>query len=153
MKRLCIMSLLAICLLSACGGKPDYQTLSGETGRFQDLRGRWLLVNYWAEWCSPCIKEMPELKKFSDRYADKAALFTVNFDGASGEELRRQVQKLAIEVPVLSRDPAAVLGIERPQGLPTTYVFAPDGTLAATLNGEQTALSLAAAIGIPDPQP
>jgi thiol-disulfide isomerase/thioredoxin len=144
-KRLLLLPALLIAL-SACGTKPDFETLDGDSGRFSDYRGRWVLVNYWAEWCKPCIAEMPELKKFSDAHAAQAVVLTVNFDGAAGDVLREQVRKLNIEVPVLVNDPAALLGIERPQGLPTTFVFDPQGKLAATLAGEQTAASLAAAI-------
>jgi thiol-disulfide isomerase/thioredoxin len=145
MKRLLLLPALLIAL-SACGTKPDFETLDGDSGRFSDYRGRWVLVNYWAEWCKPCIVELPELKKFSDTHAGQAVVLTVNFDGADGDTLREQVRKLNIEVPVLLNDPAPLLGIERPQGLPTTFVFDPQGKLTATLAGEQTAESLAAAI-------
>lgn len=145
MKRLIAIALLSCAALAGCA-KPDYQTLDGESGRFSDHRGRWMLVNYWAEWCKPCIKEMPELKAFSDQHRDDAVIFTVNFDGATGDELLSQVKKLGIEVPVLTADPALLLGIERPTGLPTTYIFGPDGKLAARLEGEQTAASLTAAL-------
>src|SRR5690606_22059392 len=88
MNRLHLFAFLSLILLSACGGKPEFETLSGDKGRFEDFRGRWLLINYWAEWCAPCIKEMPELKKFSDTYGQQAVILTVNFDGASGDTLR-----------------------------------------------------------------
>ena len=146
MKLTHLTAILLCTTLAACGSKPDYETLSGETGRFKDYHGRWLLVNYWAEWCKPCIKEMPELKNFSDQYAQTAAVVTVNFDGASGETLQQQVRKLNIQVPVLLNDPAPLLGIERPLGLPTTYVFNPDGKFVTRLEGEQTVATLAAAI-------
>ena len=166
MNRLHLTGLLVCVALSACNkSEPtperstksatehtpaqadEYATLSGDKGRFTDLRGRWLLVNYWAEWCRPCIKELPELKNFSDQYAASAQIFAVNFDGASGDDLREQVQKLNVLVPVLIADPAVQLGIERPAGLPTTYVFNPEGKLVTKLEGEQTVATLAAAIG------
>jgi thiol-disulfide isomerase/thioredoxin len=162
MTRLRLISMLCCILLGACskpvntsdhasaqtGDHPtEYETLSGDKGRFANLHGRWLLVNYWAEWCRPCIKELPELKSFNDQYAKTAQIFAVNFDGASGDELREQVQKLNVLVPVLLNDPAAVLGIERPTGLPTTYVFNPEGQFVTKLEGEQTVATLAAAIG------
>ncbi len=146
MNRLHLFAFLSLLLLSACGGKPEFETLSGDKGRFEDFRGRWLLINYWAEWCAPCIKEMPELKKFNDAYGQQAVILTVNFDGASGDTLREQVKKLNIEVPVLLADPSLILAIPRPQGLPATYVFDPSGKLITTLNGEQTVATLAAAI-------
>ncbi|HET8711712.1 MAG TPA: TlpA disulfide reductase family protein [Spongiibacteraceae bacterium] len=133
-------------LLSACS-KPDYHTADGGSGRFADARGKWLLINYWAEWCKPCLKEMPELRRFQQQYADKALLLTVNYDGAQGQALQQQIAKIGIKLPVLLEDPAARLGTSRPDVLPTTLIFDPQGKLHETLQGEQTLDTLAAAIG------
>lgn len=135
-----------LCALSACGAKPDYETVNGDSGRFADLHGRWVFVNYWAEWCKPCLKELPALKAFQDQYAKEAVVLAVNFDGPPLSQLRQQIAKLNVQVPVLTIDPSAQLGIDRPQGLPATYVFDPEGKLVARLDGEQTVESLAAAM-------
>lgn len=136
--------LLCLCaLLSACS-KPDYYTTDGASGNFADLRGKWLFVNYWADWCAPCIKEIPELQRFQQQYAAQANLFAVNFDKVSGAELQKQVKKLAIEFRVFEQDPAAQLGYQRIDVLPATFVFNPEGKLVATLSGPQTVESLAA---------
>lgn len=136
--------LLCLCaLLSACS-KPDYHTTDGASGNFADLRGKWLFVNYWADWCAPCIKEIPELQRFQQQYAAQANLFAVNFDKVSGAELQKQVKKLAIEFRVFEQDPAAQLGYQRIDVLPATFVFNPEGKLVATLSGPQTVESLAA---------
>lgn len=145
MRRNAALILLCCLALSGCG-KPDYHTLAGDSGRFDDLQGRWLLINYWAEWCKPCIEELPELAAFGKEHAGQAVVFAVNFDGPSEELLRKQAEKLNIEIPVLLEDPAPRLGYERPQALPSTYVFGPDGKLRQVLQGAQTSASLAAAI-------
>ena len=138
--------LLCLCaLLNACG-KSDYHTTDGASGNFADLRGKWLFVNYWAEWCAPCIKEIPELNRFQQQYAAQANLFAVNYDNASGTELQQQVKKLSIKLRVFEQDPAARLGYQRTDVLPVTFVFNPEGKLTATLNGPQTVESLAAAM-------
>lgn len=146
-RRLLLLPLLAL-LVAACG-KPDYTTLQGESGRFSDLGGRWFLINYWAEWCKPCIKELPELNEFQRLHGERATMFVVNFDGIGGDALATQVERLDIETPALLQDPAAILGYERPKALPTTFVFGPDGKLRQILQGPQTVASLAAAIGEP----
>ena len=140
--------IVAICigLLPACS-KPDYHTADGGSGRFADTHGKWLLINYWAVWCKPCIEEMPELHRFQQQYADRVQLLTVNYDGAQGQALQQQITKIGIKLPVLLDDPAARLGTSRPDVLPTTLVFDPQGKLHETLQGEQTLDSLAAAIG------
>lgn len=148
MRAIFIFAVLLCGLLSGCG-KADYQTLDGNSGRFKDLEGRWILINYWASWCEPCIKEIPELNQFAQQHAGQAEVFAVNFDGAQGEELKQQVAKLQFAIPVLLADPAARLGYQRPQALPSTFVFGPDGKLKQVLQGEQTVASLRAAIGAP----
>ena len=137
--------IFSICfsILLGCS-KPDYETADGSSGRFADTRGKWLLINYWAEWCKPCIEEMPELLRFQQEQQDRAVLFTVNYDGVQGESLQQQIKKIGIELPVLLQDPAATLKFPRPQALPATYVFDPEGTLRHTLHGPQTAATLAA---------
>lgn len=142
----CALLLLGCVAIQACS-KPDYHTADGSSGRFEDLRGKWLLVNYWAEWCKPCIEEIPELSRFQKEHAAQVVILTVNYDGAQGEELAKQVQKVGLDLPVLLADPAARLGYPRPAALPTTLVFGPDGRLAHTLQGPQTSASLAGAIG------
>ncbi|MEE4279601.1 MAG: TlpA disulfide reductase family protein [Halieaceae bacterium] len=105
--------------------------------------GDWTFVNYWAEWCRPCIKEIPELNALNAR--DGFRVHGVNFDGASGEALSRQIDALGVEFPTLSEDPGPRFGLERPQVLPTTLVLRPDGSLLRVLVGPQTADSLIAA--------
>ena len=45
-------------ILSSCYDQ-DYMLVDGSSGKLNDFRGNWLVVNYWADWCPPCIKEMP----------------------------------------------------------------------------------------------
>ena len=138
-------ALLLLLFTVACS-KPDYTTLAGDSGRFSDLHGRWVLINYWAEWCKPCIKEFPELNQFQRENGERATLFVVNFDGVSNDQLAAQISRFGIEVPALTADPAPLLGYERPKALPTTIVIGPDGKLRQVLQGPQTAASLAAII-------
>lgn len=59
---------------------PDFalQDLQGRTVRLSDLRGRPVLINFWATWCGPCRKEMPELQRFYARYGDQMELLGVD---------------------------------------------------------------------------
>jgi thiol-disulfide isomerase/thioredoxin len=104
-------------------------------------------VNYWAEWCKPCLEEIPQLQAFAAQHAERARVVMVNFDGATGPELQAQAARFGITLPLVEADPAQRLGAARPQVLPTTLVIAPDGALRATLLGPQTVASLAAATG------
>lgn len=139
---------LGTLLLCACSGElsPPVDSSASPDSAAPGPRGEWVLINYWAEWCAPCIKEIPELNAIGQRYNDVAVL-GVNFDGAAGEELRQQIDKLGVAFPTLDSDPAEAMGLSRPQVLPTTLVVDPEGKLVGTLVGPQTIASLAAAMG------
>jgi thiol-disulfide isomerase/thioredoxin len=137
MKYLLIVG-LALSLL-AC----DRQA-SAPDAKLEDLRGQWVVINYWAQWCKPCIKEIPELNALDQRY-DKVTVLGVNYDGATGAELEQQRQQLGVQFGSLQQDPAAQLGVPRPVVLPTSLILDPNGAVVATLVGPQTEQTLAAA--------
>lgn len=117
--------------------------------------GRWVVINYWAEWCKPCIKEIPELNALDRKY-EQVAVLGVNYDGNTGDQLQAQITALKIDFPTLLEDPSGVLGVALPSVLPTTLILDPDGQLMTTLVGPQTLESLALAtgqVGMPDADP
>jgi thiol-disulfide isomerase/thioredoxin len=126
-----------------------FQDLEGRTVDLTELRGKWIVVNYWASWCKPCFMEIPELNKLSKTYKDKnVVVFGVSFDRFDSiDTLRPIVKKMGIQFPVLTTDPAAGLGISLPSVIPATYVINPKGEVQAELLGLQTQQSLANVIG------
>lgn len=134
-------------LLFGCA-EPDGQrvTPSGriEPFRYAEWDGRWVLVNYWAEWCAPCRREIPELNLMNA--VRGVQVVGVNFDGVSGETMPRLIAEMGIEFPTLLVDPRERFGLERPRVLPVTLVIDPAGTLVTTLQGPQTVDSLQAAM-------
>lgn len=129
--------LVVLALLSSCS-QPDFYDIHGNGISLGDLREKPLIVNYWATWCAPCIKEIPELNELAHSRAAELNLLGVNFDQPNPEEQLKQAKKMKIEFPVFAVDPAAQLGVSVPEVLPTTYIFAPGGELIATLVGPQT---------------
>jgi len=140
MKRLLLLTLALT--LPACGGGSG----AADPVDLNQLRGQWVVINYWAQWCKPCIKEIPELNTLNRQHSQVTVL-GVNYDGTTGQELEQQLEKLGIEFATLSADPARQLGVPRPVVLPTTLVLDPGGQLSATLVGPQTLASLAQATG------
>ncbi|MBP8264668.1 MAG: TlpA family protein disulfide reductase, partial [Pseudomonas sp.] len=98
----------------------------------------WLLINYWAEWCGPCRKEIPEPNRLAQHPQAAVQVLGVNYDGVQGEALARQSQALGIEFRVLAEDPAERLQLPRSQALPVTFIVDPQGRLRKQLVGEQT---------------
>jgi len=152
MKKLYLLTavLLGSVLLCAChpSSKSQYTDAAGQSGSFSDYKGQWLIINYWAVWCKPCVEEIPELNAFQQTFSDKVKLFSVNFDGKQGEQLSKDIKKLDIQFSTLTLDPATMLGFKRPSVLPTTVILNTNGELHATLKGPQTAEDLKKAIGL-----
>lgn len=135
-----VLILAAVLSLLGCTKHDPGTTLSS----LERLHGQWVVVNYWAQWCTPCIKEIPELNRLDQDYA-QVTVVGVNYDGTNGHELELQRQKLGVTFASLESDPAAQLGIPRPVVLPTTLILDPTGRLVTTLIGPQTLASLAQA--------
>lgn len=112
----------------------------------EQLQGRWLVINYWAEWCGPCRTEIPELNQLAESQTDVQVL-GVNFDELRGEELAQAAEALGIRFRVLSDDPAERLQLSRSAVLPVTYLVDEQGTVRERLVGEQTAAKLLARLG------
>lgn len=130
---------LMLLILTACS---PAENPSG-TLQLDELHGQWVVINYWAIWCKPCIQEIPELNKLAE--LPQVTVLGVNYDGISGEELDQQLEKLGVTFRTLETDPAAQLGMARPVVLPTSLVLDPQGQLSETLVGPQTLETLAKA--------
>ena len=141
----CVVGFGLVIFLSACT-KADFVDADGNGYSLANLHGKYVFVNYWATWCAPCIKEIPELNKLNKEHADDLIILGVDFDQVEGEELKKEIAKMNITFPVFAREPSKLLGVKIPQVLPTTYVFDREGKLKATLVGPQTEASLLARI-------
>ena len=128
---------------------PDIQFADGQDARWSEWAGKWIGINYGAEWCKPCRVEIPELNRMHrEGAAAGVVVLGVNFDGVTGPGLQTLIGKFAIEFPVLLADPGARWGQSTPSILPATLVIDPEGKLHDVLVGPQTFETLAEAVGI-----
>lgn len=137
--------LLTLLLLAGSAvANPDFTLLDidGKQHRLSDYRGKWVVVNYWATWCPPCLEEIPELVDFHDRHKDRdAVVLGVNMETVTADKLRQFVEENFVSYPVLPGSPTMdTVGPVR--GLPTTYLVAPDGRLVARQVGGITAAGI-----------
>ena len=108
-----IIQLFCLLLLFACQ-KNDIEVFNGSNTNLTKLEGSWVVINYWADWCAPCIKEIPELNEFADENKD-IFVFTFNFDQLDQEDLAPIAKKFNIEVPSLVTHPRDIWGIKHLQ--------------------------------------
>ena len=129
---------LAIIFLFFSCSKPDLRVFEGDNVFLSDLKGKWIIFNYWADWCPPCIKEIPELNNLQRNYSNKLKVFLINFDMLEGEELNQQLKKFNVKVDSLLSDPSTIYKWVIPETLPVTFIINKNGDLEHTLVGPQT---------------
>ena len=106
------------------------ETTCGETVTLEALRGRPVLVNFWATWCGPCRAEMPELQRLHERMGDKLVVLAVDVDESPGQ-VTAFAQELGITFTTVLDRGSKVFNRYRLLGLPSTYVIDAEGVTRA----------------------
>ncbi len=110
--------------------------IEGRTVDLKSMRGRVLVVNFWATWCEPCRDEMPALQRLRDRFAGKAVeVITVNF-GESPEKIAQFMAREKLALPVIvdtQKETANDWGV---RGLPTTFLVDASGRVRYSVFGQ-----------------
>lgn len=113
-------------------------TIDGETFDLAQHRGHWVIVNFWATWCNPCLEEIPALDAFDQSHPEVAVI------GLAYEEIELADMQNFLKTHPISY-PIAVVDVykppadfETPRGLPMTYLIAPNGRVAKQFLGPVT---------------
>ena len=142
-----VLYLLCATALSACMPEEQIHLADGSKTQMSHWEDRWLVINYWAEWCGPCRHEIPELNELHEsRVANGMVVLGVNYDGIAPPKLNEVIERMEIDFPVLLVDPQQQFGYERPAQLPMTVLIDPKRQVHDVLIGPQTAASISAAL-------
>jgi peroxiredoxin len=116
----------------------DLETLSGGRIQLSDLRGRPVLINFWATWCGPCKLEMPAIQAQFDQHSSDLVVLAVNFDEPA-EEVQGFADELGLTFDVLL-DPGGEVNakVYQVRGYPSTYFVDRDGMIQAVQIGLMT---------------
>jgi thiol-disulfide isomerase/thioredoxin len=128
------------------GGQDDFTLpdIDGRAHSLSDYRGKWVLVNYWATWCPPCLEELPELEVFHTNAEGKAVVLGVNMEEIDEPQLRAFVEQQFLSFPILvaSAQPRRDQLVGPVEAMPTSYLVAPDGAVVARQVGQITAQAI-----------
>ncbi len=104
--------------------------LQGETWKLSDLRGKVVLVNFWATWCPPCRKEMPDLEALYNRFKDKGLVILAISD-EEAEKVQPFITERKITYPVMLDPGRKVNELFQVEGIPKSFVYNREGKLVA----------------------
>jgi thiol-disulfide isomerase/thioredoxin len=112
--------------------------LDGKPVSVSDYRGKWVIVNFWATWCPPCLEEIPDFVDLYEENRDSIMVLGVNYEEVNEEYLREFVDSHMMSYPVMRMDPLPVTPLGPVLGLPTTYIISPQGERVARQEGPVT---------------
>lgn len=151
MKKIVIILTASLALLLGLWTKQnlrvDFTSLDGQEHRWSHSQGNWTVVNYFAEWCAPCLREIPELNHFYQQHNDDVNMFAISFDPLNNEQLLALQQKYNIQFPIIDKLNSMPWN-RPPNALPTTYILDADGKVQTQLKGEQSAEKLIHTINV-----
>src|SRR5579872_6248871 len=123
------------------GVAPDFalQTLDGKTMKLSDLRGKAVLLNFWATWCGPCKIEMPWFVELQKQYGPQGfQIIGVAMDDATTEEIAKFAKEMGVNYPILLGKEAVGESYGGVNVLPTTFFLDRDGKVTAREFGLQS---------------
>jgi thiol-disulfide isomerase/thioredoxin len=144
MKKLLIfICIYCISIASCADNSIALHDSDGRTIKMSYFKDKWLILNYWADWCETCIEEIPELNKFYEHNIDKNVLiYGVNYDQPTPYELKQSVHKMGIAFPVLVEDPGFLWKLGEIPVIPMTFIINPEGKVVKRIVGINTEDSL-----------
>ena len=107
----------------------------------KNTRGKYLVINFWATWCTPCLKEIPAFVKFYEENSDHVEILGLDFEPVDLEIINDYVERFSINYPIVlynKDNDSEYLNFGEIVGMPTTQIYSPEGKLLHTFMGEIT---------------
>jgi thiol-disulfide isomerase/thioredoxin len=110
----------------------------GKTHSLAGYKGKWVLVNYWATWCPPCLAEIPDLIELHENKKNNLVVIGIAVDFRGAKQVTDFAEGMKVSYPIVLGSPEVINQIAPVQGLPTTYLFNPEGKMVAQQVGPVT---------------
>lgn len=119
-------------------GSAAFQTVEGGERTLSDYEGKHVVLNFWATWCAPCRKEMPQLSELQAEFGSEAfEVVTIATGRNAVPAMRAFFEEIGVDNLPLHRDPRQALAREMGVlGLPVTVILDPEGMEIARLTGD-----------------
>lgn len=131
----------------AAGGF-SLRDMDGKTQTLANYKGKWVLVNFWATWCPPCLDEIPDLILMHDKRKNKDfAVIGIAVDYKSADEIRRFADDNLISYPLVLGEESVIQQFGSADVLPTSYLYNPQGKLVKLHRGLITRTAIEKMIG------
>ena len=107
----------------------------------KNTRGKYLVINFWATWCTPCLKEIPAFVKFYEENSDNVEILGLDFEPVDLEIINDYVGRFSINYPIVlynEDNDSEYSNFGEIIGMPTTQIYSPEGELLHTFMGEIT---------------
>ena len=107
----------------------------------KNTRGKYLVINFWATWCTPCLKEIPAFVKFYEENSDHVEILGLDFEPVDLEIINDYVGRFSINYPIVlynEDNDSEYSNFGEILGMPTTQIYSPEGELLQTFMGEIT---------------
>ena len=107
----------------------------------KNTRGKYLVINFWATWCTPCLKEIPAFVKFYEENSDHVEILGLDFEPVDLEIINEYVGRFSINYPIVlynEDNDSEYSNFGEIIGMPTTQIYSPEGELLHTFMGEIT---------------
>ncbi len=101
--------------------------------------GKYLVVNFWATWCTPCLKEIPAFVKYYDQNSDQVEILGLDYEPIDLKAIDAFSERFSINYPVIlynDKNASEYLKFGDILGMPTTLIYSPEGELIQTFIGE-----------------
>jgi len=115
-----------------------FEDTQGQPQRLADYRGKWVLVNFWATWCPPCLQEIPDLVELHRAHSNKDLVVIGVALDSSAKSVRQFVERLKVNYPVVLGDYDLAEQVGEVTVLPTSYLYNPRGELVSYQQGMLT---------------
>jgi len=104
----------------------DLTDTQGQHHRLDDYRGRWVVLNFWATWCVPCIQEIPEISAFQKEHPN-VVVIGVAMDAENVAKVKQFAKKTGHDYALVLGDESVEKQLGDPRALPTTRIYDPSG--------------------------